>query len=235
MAFDENSFELIEEKIKYKFKNASLLRQALTHSSYVYERKMPKESSNERLEFLGDSLLGFVMARIVFDLFPAEAEGVISKIKAYWASAKVLSTIAEEIGIQKTLLLGGGEEKSGGRNNGRNLANAFEALLAAVYLDGGTKNAEALIKRLFKKKIQKNGIKVIFLDYKTRLQELFQDKYKDKPIYLTELKKDHFISKAVFRGKVIGKGKGLSKKDAEQEAAKFALEKIEKRKRGSDV
>jgi ribonuclease-3 len=232
MAFEDSSFELIEKKIKYKFKNASLLRQALTHSSYVFENKMEKSCSNERLEFLGDALLGFVVGRIVFDLFPAEAEGVISKIKGYWVSAKVLSKIAEEIGLHSGLLLGSGEEKSGGRKNGNNLTNAFEALVAAVYLDGGIRKADGLITRLFKKRIEEMGTKVILFDFKTRLQEVYQEKYKDKPKYFTEYKTDHFVSKAMFRGRIIGKGSGSSKKNAEQEAAKLALEKIEKRKRG---
>ncbi|MCX7831014.1 MAG: putative dsRNA-binding protein, partial [Acidobacteria bacterium] len=102
-----------------------------------------------------------------------------------------------------------------------------------VYFDGGIKKAEAVISRIFKTRIKKHGREVTLLDFKTRLQEIYQEEYKDKPVYITKFDSDKFFSKAVFDGKVIGKGEGLSKKDAEQEAARAALEKLEKRKRGS--
>lgn len=232
MSLEKNGFEKIEKKIKYKFKNSSLLEQALTHSSYSYENKMGRKSSNQKLEFLGDALLGFIVAKIVFEIFSEEKEGVVSKIKNYWVSAKVLSEITKEIGLHKALLLGRGEEKSGGRDNSNNLADTFEALIAAVYLDGGIRKAEALVTRLFKKRILEMGKEVILFDFKTRLQEIYQKKYKDKPQYITEYEKDHFVSKAMFRGRVIGKGYGSRKKSAEQEAAKSAFKKRDKGKRG---
>lgn len=232
MKFKECDFELVEKKIKYKFKDISYLKMALTHSSYVYENGLDRNCSNERLEFLGDSIFGFIMAKMIYDLFPEEDEGTISKIKSYWISSKVLSQIAKEIGIGGALVCGIGEEKSGGLDNAKNLANAFEALLAAVYLDGGLKKAEKVISRIFEGKIKEAGKNVILFDFKTRLQEIYQKKYKDKPTYITEPVNDHYFSKAIFREKILGSGKGLSKKEAEQEAAKNALKKIESRKRG---
>lgn len=232
MKFKECVFDFIEKKIKYKFKDISYLKMALTHSSYVYENGLERKCSNERLEFLGDAILGFAMAKMIYDLFPEEDEGTISKIKSYWISSKVLSQISAEIGIGRSLICGIGEEKSGGGDNAKNLANAFEALLAAVYLDGGFRKAEKVVSRTFTNKIKEAGKNVILFDFKTRLQEIYQRKYKDKPTYITEPLNNHYFSEAIFRGKILGSGKGLSKKEAEQEAAKNALKKIESRKRG---
>ncbi len=235
MFLEERHIKFLEKKIGYKFKDIFFLKQALTHSSYLNKKSIENIQSNERLEFLGDSLLGFMVAKIIFELFPTENEGIISKIKGYWISSKALSKIANEIGIDKAILLGEGEEKSGGRRNGKNLSSAFEALVAAIYLDGGIKKSEAFISRIFKKRIKKINKEVMLYDYKTRLQENYQEKYKDTPVYNTKLSGEIFESKVFFDGKTIGCGKGSSKKNAEQEAARVALNKLEKvdnRKRG---
>lgn len=182
--------------------------------------------SNERMEFLGDAIVGFLVGKIVYSLFPAEEEGVLSRLKAYWVSTGVMAGIAGKAGIKGALELGAGEAKSRGMDNPRNLAGALEAVVAALYLDGGMKRAESFVTKFWKKEIQLNGNGVLLHDFKTRLQELLQKSYKDAPQYEAYKESGSFAARVVFRGDVIGTGLGASKKKAEQEAAKAALRDI---------
>lgn len=226
MKITENKIKQLESKLNYKFKRKELLIKALTHPSYVFENRfIDKNESNEKMEFLGDSILGFLVGKLVYESFRDEEEGILSKIKSYWVSAAILSQLGSEVGVKDALILGKGEEKRGGRNNPKNIANAFEALIASIYFDGGIKSAERVIKRIFKNRIVKEAKKVINFDYKSRFQEICQEKFKEKPYYYTVKREEHFVSKAIFKGKVMGTGIGTNKKNAEQEAAKDALEK----------
>jgi ribonuclease III len=214
----------IESATGHCFKNRALLKQALTHSSYACEQGRARLFSNERMEFLGDSILGFLVGRMVYAMFPDEEEGVLSRLKAYWVSADVMAGIASNAGIGDALNLGTGEAKSGGCGNTRNLSGALEAVLAAIFIDAGFKKAESAAARLWKSEIKKAGTEVLLLDSKTRLQEIYQKKYKDAPVYTTTWISGAFVSEAVFQGKVIGKGEGPSKKKAEQEAARSGFD-----------
>jgi ribonuclease III len=218
-----NKSAIIKSSAGYHFKDPMLIKQALSHSSYAEEHEGGRNHSNERMEFLGDAVVGFFVAKIIYGLFPDEEEGVLSRLKAHWVSTEAMAGIAERIGIKEILDLGAGEARSGGIDNPRNLAGALEAVVAAVYLDGGLKNAENLVARLWKGDIKKVGSEALLLDTKTRLQEILQKKYKDIPEYVTTKGSEAFVSEAVFRGKVIGAGKGSSKKKAEQAAAGTAL------------
>jgi len=217
---------MIERKIGYKFKNHSLLKTALTHSSFANETSV---ESNERLEFLGDAILGCIVARFLYDHFPEASEGKLSKMRSAIVSRFNFARLAGELGIDKEILLGKGEELTGGRKRETNLAGAFEALIGAIYLDGGYRKVFQIISRLLKKCLQQ---KEIFIDYKTKLQELAQKQYKIMPKYKVVFEegpphdKCFHVEVKVAR-KVLGKGHGRNKKEAEQAAAKEGLENLE--------
>ncbi|MBI2485417.1 MAG: ribonuclease III [Deltaproteobacteria bacterium] len=217
---------MIEKKLHYKFKNQKLLKTALTHSSFANETSV---DSNERLEFLGDAVLGFVTARFLYDHFPNASEGKLSKVRSAIVSRLNFARLAQELGIDKEIFLGKGEELTGGRKRESNLAGAFEAVIGAVYLDGGYRKVFKIITHLLKNCL---GQKDIFMDYKTKLQELAQKQYKSMPKYKVVLEegpphdKCFHVEVKVTR-KVLGKGFGRNKKEAEQAAAKEVLKYIE--------
>lgn len=219
----------LETAIGYQFKNITLLQNALTHSSYANEHWHDSLKSNERLEFLGDSVLGMVVAQYLYRTFPDRLEGDLTRMRADMVCEGSLARIAQRIDLGKHLLLGNGEEQSGGRNRPSILADAVEAVLAACFLDGGMEAAEQFIKTFVLCNVPSG--KPHNLDYKTAFQELVQQK-KDQHItynLVGESGPDHdkeFAVEVSVNGKVVGKGIGSSKKRAEQEAARTAMEAL---------
>ncbi|MBQ8296682.1 MAG: ribonuclease III [Ruminococcus sp.] len=221
------SIEKFEEIIGYTFKNKNLIHQALTHSSYANERKIPG-GSNERLEFLGDSVLSIVVSSYLYGNLTSVAEGELTKLRASLVCEKSLHVFAQQIRLGEFLLLGKGEENTGGRERPSILADAFEAVIAAIYLDGGYEPASKHILRFIPKDIQISK-KPVFNDFKTILQEIVQKNPEEKVEYILagEEGPDHnkrFVVEVCLNSNVIGRGKGKSKKEAEQLAAKEALE-----------
>ncbi len=221
-----------ENKIGYSFKNKNLLYQALTHSSYAYENQTENISDNEVLEFLGDSVLGLIIADFLCTNFPELSEGELSKLKSAAASTSSLSYFANKIQLEKIILLGKGERKNDGRKKKRILAGAFEALIAAIYLDGGFDETRDFLIGHLKPFFKKFHIKDFHINnYKSALQEYLQKANLPAPIYKTIMTKgpDHkksFFVQVVSQDQSLGKAKGHSKKDAEQKAAKKALKRI---------
>ena len=217
------------ENLGYEFTNSELLRQALTHRSWCAEFD---GESNERLEFLGDAVLGLVVAQSVYLSNPDIPEGQLAKIRSAVVSAKALSEIAEQIGLGQVLMLGKGEGSSGGREKASILADAFEAVIGAVYLDGGIFSATQVIERLFEEAITKATLDPGVHDYKTRLQEFSASRFGLAPIYEIEARgPDHdreFVAMVKVDEKIFGPGTGTSKKRAEQEAARLACQTLSK-------
>lgn len=219
---------IFEEKIGYRFKNKELLKTALTHSSYANENKLPHD--NERLEFLGDSVLGFVTAEYLFDEFKARPEGVLTKLRAAVVCEKSLFKFAEKISLGEFILMGKGEEHTGGRNRPSIVSDAFEAVIAAMYLDGGMEVAKPYILSFIKEAVKREAG---FKDNKSLLQEEIQ-RVKGNVLSYEETGEsgpDHdkrFCFVVKLNGEVIGEGEGKSKKEAEQAAAGDALLKLKK-------
>ena len=217
----------LENAIGYRFQNIMLLQNALTHSSYANECWHDSLRSNERLEFLGDSILGMVVAEDLYNRFPKRPEGELTKMRADMVCEQALADIAEKLDLGKHLLLGRGEEQTGGRNRASILADAVESVIAASFLDGGMEAAKAFIEKFVLCDVpskQPNN-----MDFKTALQEKVQ-KRKDQALtyeLLSESGPDHaktFEVAVLMNGKTWGIGTGSSKKRAEQAAAKSALE-----------
>ena len=215
----------LQKKIGYQFKNGELLARALSHSSYVNERQGGTES-NERLEFLGDSVLGFITAEYYYKNFRHLPEGELTKLRAATVCEKSLASFARELDLGKYLLLGKGETCTGGRERPSITADAFEALIAAIYLDGGIEEAKNFVLHYVS-----NASKELsnFHDYKTKLQEVIQKNPEENVeyVHVGESGPDHdkrFEVEVHLNSNVIGRGSGKSKKIAEQQAAKEALE-----------
>ncbi len=213
-----------EKKIGYEFKDKSLLKRALTHSSYANE--MGTGLDNERLEFLGDSVLGFITAEYLFEHYKNKQEGELTKKRAYAVCEKTLFGYAEKIGLGDRILLGRGEEHTGGRRRPSVVSDAFEAVIAAIYLDGGIEEARKFVLPFIEISAEENPV---FKDYKSTLQEILQQNPTEKFEYVVvgESGPDHnkeFIVEIHMNSNVIGRGVGSSKKKAEQQAAKSALE-----------
>jgi ribonuclease-3 len=224
----DNNVSDFEQRIGYTFAGRELLRRALTHKSYSHEAKELDVRHNETFEFLGDSVLGFVIGDMLFRHFPTLDEGALSKMKAFLVSAPSLAAKARHYGMGDVILLGVGEEKTGGRKKDSLLANLFEAMIAGVYLDGGVEAARQLIERAFQQDIANiDQQDLLFQDYKTALQELAQGKGFPLPDYavVDEVGPDHdktFIVE-VKLGSLLTRGEGSSKKEAQQQAARHAL------------
>jgi len=221
----------LEDALGYRFENQELLREALRHSSYANEHRGAEATSNERLEFLGDSVLGFVTAEFLFRRRPDSPEGELTRIRARLVCEESLYEVAQRIDLGRYLCLGHGEEAGGGRERASILADATEAVIAAVYLDGGIEAASALIHRLLLDDATEVRAAEKRLDYKTALQELVQRKPGRTVVYrLTgETGPDHaktFSVSVLLGDEVAGSGSGRSKKEAEQMAARDALEKL---------
>ncbi len=219
--------EQFEQIIHYEFKNKKLLQEALSHSSYANENKK-NLNSNERLEFLGDSVLSIVVSQYLFEHFKHLPEGELTKIRASLVCEKALFVFAQQIDLGDYILLGKGEEHTGGRERPSILADAFEAVIAAIFLDGGLEAARKHILSFIPKDIDIKK-SVAFNDYKTMLQEIIQQNPEEKIEYVTKGQSgpDHdkaFVVQVCLNSNVIGNGTGRSKKAAEQMAAKEALE-----------
>jgi ribonuclease-3 len=225
-----DEFEALERALQYRFRDRGLLEQALTHTSRANEDISGGVADNESLEFLGDALLGFVVADLLFREFPDFDEGEKSKSKATLVSTATLARQAERLGLGDHLLLGRGEEKTGGRRKQALLADGYEAVIAAIYLDGGIDDARAFIAREFTPlvaELRSGGVSGH--DFKSALQELLQARNLPLPDYrlVGTLGPDHqkqFQVQVVVNGETLGEATGPSKKEAEQEAAKHALE-----------
>lgn len=221
-----------EQALGYRFQDHDLLRRALTHKSYANERRETSSSHNERLEFLGDMVLGFVVGEMIYRSFPNLQEGALSKIKAHLVSASTLASKARALGIGRYLRMGAGEARSGGAEKLSLLADGFEAIVAAIYLDGGLSAAEAFLKRIFGPDV--TGIDIgdlSFQDYKTALQETAQALGLPLPEYriVDEYGPDHekvFVIQVFWDGEAFAYGRGSSKREAQRKAAKEALKKL---------
>ena len=219
----------LEKAIGYRFKNISLLQNALAHSSYANERWHDSLMSNERLEFLGDSILGMTVADHLYRNFPNRPEGELTRMRADMVCETTLAAVANRIGLGQHLLLGHGEEQGGGRERASILADAVESVIAACYLDGGMEPAAAFIKTFILCDVP--VAKLHNVDYKTTLQELVQRKKNQILSYalVSESGPDHdkqFLVEVSLNGKSVGKGTGRSKKKAEQDAARVAIEAL---------
>ena len=219
----------LEAEIGYHFHNISLLQNALTHSSYSNERWHNSLLSNERLEFLGDSVLGMLVAEYLFRNFPDRPEGELTRMRADMVCEQTLAAAAERIGLGTHLLLGHGEEQGGGRTRSSILADAMESVIAACFLDGGIEAALQIVRKYIF--VEVPVTKLHNADYKTRLQEMVQQKKNQVLSYtlVGQSGPDHdkrFDVEVSLNGKVVGSGSGSSKKRAEQMAAKNAIEKL---------
>jgi len=227
-----DEFEELERRVGYRFKDRGLLEHALTHTSRAAEDASGGVADNESLEFLGDAVLGLVVADLLFHAYPTSDEGQKSKIKASVVSTQALARRAEEMKLGAHLLLGRGEEKTGGRFKQALLADAYEALIAAIYLDGGLPAAAAFLERELSDAIEEGaGQTVVGQDYKSALQERVQALGHPLPEYrvAAESGPDHrkvFTIDVVVAGEVLGSATGKAKKAAEQEAAKLALDRL---------
>lgn len=219
----------LEKKLNYTFRNKALLEGALCHSSYANEHRAERLSSNERLEFLGDSVLGFVTAEFLFASHPDLPEGDLTRIRAALVCEQSLYEVASQLNLGAYLKLGRGEESGGGRKRTSILADAVEAVFAAVYLDGGISAASALIHRCLLEAEREEAVEERRRDYKTALQELVQRQADQILTYrmVGEEGPDHaktFMAEVLLNGERLGTGSGHSKKEAEQAAARGALD-----------
>jgi ribonuclease-3 len=230
-----SELEPLERRIGYRFKDRGMLEHALTHRSRVHEDASGGVFDNESMEFLGDSVLGFVIAAMLFREFPQHNEGQKSKLKASLVSATALARLGERLGLGDFLILGRGEEKTGGRRKHAIIADCYEALIAAIYLDGGIDPAEKFIAREFASLIgeaRRMGAAASFTeDWKSALQEYLQSGGRGLPVYRLagEIGPDHrksFVVQVVVDGESVAEAAGRSKKEAAQAAAKAALERL---------
>jgi ribonuclease-3 len=226
------SIEPLENSIAYTFRNKTLLKEALTHKSFSNEKENKGSPFNERLEFLGDAVLTLVISRYLYSAYPEYSESELSKIRAYVVQESSLSDAAKGIDIGTHLRLGKGEDMTGGREKSSLLANAFEALLGAIYLDGGIRKAESFVIRHLKGKINELASGDLQYDFKTRLQEVSQARFGVLPRYITEHEEgpEHrktFEVKVFIKNVYYGSGTGGSKKAAAQRAAQAGLKKLD--------
>jgi ribonuclease-3 len=227
-----DEFEALEQATAYRFRDRGLLEHAMTHTSRANEDVSGGVIDNESLEFLGDAVLGFVIADILFREFPAFDEGQKSKTKASLVSTATLARQAERLNLGEHLLLGRGEEKTGGRRKQALLADGYEALIAAIYLDGGVEQARAFIAREFAPllaDVREHGVGA--QDYKSALQEYLQSCDQGLPEYRLAgtIGPDHnkqFQVEVVVKGETMAEATGPSKKEAEQEAARLAIQRL---------
>ncbi len=231
---NEASVMDFEKRIQYTFQDKGLITLAFTHSSYANEHKKGRYENNERLEFLGDAVLDLVISKYIYNAFPEMPEGELTKLRAGVVCEPTIAKKAVDLRLGDHLLLGKGEESTGGRTRESILADAFEAVIGAVFLDGGMDVAERYILSVMLEEV--NSMKQSFktMDCKTHLQEVIQKVSKMPVIYtiIGEEGPDHdkvFIAEVSHEGSVLGQGRGKSKKEAEQSAAADALEKIEKK------
>lgn len=223
----------IEKEINIVFKQTILLKTAFIHRSYLNEHPGEKLSHNERLEFLGDSVLGVIVSDYLYEKYPSKPEGDLTNYRSSIVNARILSQVAKELSLGKYLFLSKGEEETGGRDRQYILANTYESLLGAIYLDQGLEVSAKFVRKNLIPHLKEIVDKKLYKDFKSKLQELSQEKFNITPSYkvLSERGPDHskiFETGVYLNKKLIGKGVGNSKQISEQEAAKNYLEKIDK-------
>ena len=233
LSMSNDELSELEDRLGHFFKDRKVLLEALTHRSYYHENPDKADAYNERLEFLGDSVLGFIVVEYLFKLDHNLSESVMAKTKSYLVKEAVLSEVALFISLGKYLRLGKGEEHTGGRTKKSLLADAFEALLGAVYVDGGYEAAKRIVMSLFKDKISPVIDSGEFHDHKTELQEKTQLLFSSVPEYrlVKQEGEEHrkvFTVEVNIEGEKFGEGVGKSKKEAETIAAKEALSRLQK-------
>jgi ribonuclease-3 len=221
--------DALQAALGVNFKDESLLQQALVHRSYLNENPVLHLVSNERLEFLGDAVLGFVVANELYSRFPDFSEGELTRLRAALVRGETLSRIAASLQLGDYLYLGHGEEESGGRSRPRNLSCTLEAVIGAVFLDGGLDAAESFILNLLNGELEGVVEDKLAADYKSRLQQLIQSERKITPVYRTieEVGPDHaktFTVEVLAGDSILGRGSGRSKRAAEVDAARHALQ-----------
>lgn len=224
-------WQVLQRAIGITFHDVSLLEQAFTHSSYINENPGSHLIDNERLEFLGDALLGFIVAERLYQEFPEFGEGKLTEIRVSLVRQETLAELATELELGDYLLLGKGEESTGGRQRLTNLADAFESLIGAILLDQGLDTAKGFILRRLERQLQETGTKGIGRNFKALLQEFTQAKFKQLPTYrvVEASGPDHdkgFTVEVSLGDRVWGAGSGRSKRAAEMEAARIAWEKL---------
>lgn len=218
----------LEARIGHRFSDRGLLETALTHSSFINENLSLPCRDNERLEFLGDAVLELMVSDMLLRKFPDHTEGQLSKLRASVVNVRPLAELARQYGLGECLLMGRGEEASGGRTKASLLANTFESLVAALYLDGGFEKTAAFVRDLFAPLIEE-GAMAVYRDYKTSVQEICQNRFREVPHYrlISETGPDHdkrFETGLMIGERLLATGTGRSKKEAEQAAARLALE-----------
>ncbi|HUO83652.1 MAG TPA: ribonuclease III [Thermoanaerobaculia bacterium] len=229
MSEQRGNLDAFEQRLGYRFRRRELLVRALTHKSFAHEARAADSTDNETFEFLGDAVLGLVIGDLLFHRFDALDEGALSKMKAYLVSAPVLARKARMFRMGDVLMLGIGEEKSGGRNKDSLLANLFEAVVAAIYLDDGLPPVRGLIEATFADDLDAiDHQDLLFHDYKTALQEVAQGMGLPLPDYsvVDEIGPDHekrFVVEVRLANRIAARGEGTSKKEAQQQAARQAL------------
>jgi len=226
-----SDIHLLQESLNVRFKSPEVLEQALVHSSYLNEYPGTVSASNERLEFLGDAILDFIVAEKLYQDFPDLAEGEMTRVRSAMVRRETLAQIAKALKLGNYLYMGRGEEAGGGRQKPANLAGALEAVIAAVFLDRGLAVVRELVLRWLAGELQELMTRKGEVDYKSRLQELIQSKYRAAPLYRTvqATGPDHdkvFTVEVQIGSRVLGRGYGKSKKVAETEAARNALEQL---------
>lgn len=224
----------LEDKLGYRFRDPALLEEALTHRSLLNEIQQEGRRDNERLEFLGDAVLGFLVTEWIMELFPDEQEGELTRLRSVLVKEKRLCEVSMELNLGNYLYLGRGEERMEGRRKPSVLANAFESLVGALYLDGGMDCVRDLIRRLFKPFLDwAKDDRRLLADPKSRLQELMLALFRTPPVYKVaeELGPDHaktFLIQLTVKNLILASGTGRSKKEAEQDAAEKFLKDLEK-------
>ena len=220
-----------ENKIGYVFKNKALLKNALTHRSF--RSTNPKIKSNERIEFLGDAVLELVVTEVLYQDYPNYNEGELTKIRSALVRTEMLNQVMKQKKINENIFLSVGERKSGGREKGYILANVYESIVGAIYLDGGFVNAQKFINSTILHRVKNVINNKTYIDPKTHLQEISQSKYKQIPLYriVGSQGLEHekvFTAEVSLNGKIIATGKGLTKQRAEEQCAKKALKILKK-------
>lgn len=218
----------LEERIGYRFRNKDLLTRALMHTSYSNEHRMGKLDNNERLEFLGDAVLEVISSDYLYHAYPDYPEGKLTRLRASLVCEPTLALCSRDIDLGNCLLLGKGEDATGGRKRDSVVSDAMEAVIGAIYLDGGFDHARAFILRFILNDIEN---KQLFYDSKTILQEMIQSEHKDQLMYelLKEEGPDHdkeFTTRVMIGDRELGRGRGRTKKASEQEAAYYAILKL---------
>jgi ribonuclease-3 len=231
MAYNEEKISILKEKLGFRWQNEDLLCLALTHSSYAYEKIFRGQENNQRLEFLGDAVLELVVSDYLYRTYPGHTEGELTRLRAAIVCEPSLARTARELDLGSCLYMGRGEERSGGRERPSILADAFEALLGAVYLDQGLEMARKVALQYLKPVIDDVLEGRVERDYKTELQEILQEEGQVDISYaiLREEGPDHhkiFTAAVYFGGKEMGRGQGRTKKEAEQQAACRALARL---------